>query len=62
MAGTINDNDSAAPRYPYFEYTEPLVFDEPGTWVAVDRPIEHGVTHSWSHSLGRSSRPRRTTA
>ncbi|MDS0138171.1 MULTISPECIES: class I SAM-dependent methyltransferase [unclassified Amycolatopsis] len=39
-------------RYPYFEHAEPLVFDDPETYVAVDRPLEHGLTHSWNHSLG----------
>ncbi|MEU0532436.1 class I SAM-dependent methyltransferase [Amycolatopsis tolypomycina] len=39
-------------RYPYFEHAEPLVFDDPETYVAVDRPIEHGLTHSRNHSLG----------
>ncbi|EOD63188.1 class I SAM-dependent methyltransferase [Amycolatopsis vancoresmycina] len=44
--------DPAVPRYPYFEHAEPLVFDDPDTYVAVDRPIEHSVTHSWNHALG----------
>ncbi|HET6707456.1 class I SAM-dependent methyltransferase [Amycolatopsis sp.] len=44
--------DPAVPRYPYFEQAEPLVFDDPGTYVAVDRPLEHTVTHEWNHSLG----------
>jgi len=39
-------------RFPYFEHAEPLVFDDPGTYVAVERPLEHSVTHSWNHSLG----------
>ncbi|WP_370971567.1 class I SAM-dependent methyltransferase [Amycolatopsis sp. cg9] len=44
--------DPAVPRYPYFEHAEPLVFDEPGTYVATDRPLTHSVSHSWNHSLG----------
>jgi SAM-dependent methyltransferase len=52
MLGTLDENDPASPRYSYFEHAEPLVFDEPETYVAVDRPIEHGLTHSWNHSLG----------
>ena len=52
MLGTLDDNDPPVPRYPYFEHTEPLVFDDPGTYVAVDRPLENTVTHEWNHSLG----------
>ncbi|OXM63807.1 class I SAM-dependent methyltransferase [Amycolatopsis vastitatis] len=44
--------DLAVPRFPYFEHAEPLVFDDPGTYVSVDRPLEHSVTHEWNHSLG----------
>ena len=42
----------AVPRYPYFEHAEPLVFDEPETYVATDRKLENSVSHSWNHSLG----------
>ncbi|WP_372670426.1 class I SAM-dependent methyltransferase [Amycolatopsis kentuckyensis] len=42
----------AVPRYPYFEHAEPLVFDEPETYVKVDRKLENSVSHSWNHSLG----------
>ncbi|WP_206790771.1 bifunctional 2-polyprenyl-6-hydroxyphenol methylase/3-demethylubiquinol 3-O-methyltransferase UbiG [Amycolatopsis sp. MtRt-6] len=45
-------DETAVPRYPYFEHAEPLVFDDPETYVAVDRPLEHTVTHEWNHSLG----------
>jgi SAM-dependent methyltransferase len=40
--------------YPYFEHVEPLVFDEPGTYVDVGAGTEfvHGLTHSWNHGLG----------
>jgi SAM-dependent methyltransferase len=51
MLGTLDETEPV-PRYPYFEHAEPLVFDDAETYVAVDRPIEHGVTHSWNHSLG----------
>lgn len=44
--------DPAVPRYPYFEHAEPLVFDEPETYVSVDRKLENSVSHSWNHSLG----------
>jgi SAM-dependent methyltransferase len=44
--------DPAWPRYPYFEHPEPLVFDEPETYVTTDRPLRNSVSHSWNHSLG----------
>lgn len=44
--------DPAWPRYPYFEHAEPLVFDEPETYVATDRKLVNSVSHSWNHSLG----------
>jgi SAM-dependent methyltransferase len=39
-------------RYPYFETAEPLIIDEPGTYVATDAVIEHGLTHEWNHGIG----------
>lgn len=42
-------------RYPYWEQAEPLVWDEPGTYVATDpaQPaFAHTVTHEWNHGLG----------
>jgi SAM-dependent methyltransferase len=39
-------------RYQYFETAEPLVIDEPGTYVATDAVIEHGLTHEWNHGIG----------
>lgn len=38
-------------RYPYFETPEPVIFDDPGTYVATEAVIEHGVTHTWNHSI-----------
>jgi SAM-dependent methyltransferase len=38
--------------YPYFETAEPIVFDEPGTYVETDAVLEHTVSHSWNHGLG----------
>lgn len=40
------------PAYPYFEHTEPLVFDDPSTYVETDVQFKHGLSHSWNHSLG----------
>jgi SAM-dependent methyltransferase len=53
MLQTLDETaDPAVPRYPYFEQAEPLVFDEPGTYVEVDGELTHTVTHEWNHSLG----------
>jgi len=38
--------------YPYFETTEPMVFDEPGTYVATEAEFTHNLTHEWNHGLG----------
>ena len=38
--------------YPYFETPEPVVFDEPGTYVATETELQHTVSHSWNHGLG----------
>ncbi|MEU8635087.1 class I SAM-dependent methyltransferase [Amycolatopsis sp. NPDC048633] len=52
MLGTLDDADPAVPRHPYFEHDEPMVFDEPGTYVEVDSELTHTVKHEWAHSLG----------
>ncbi|WP_328646522.1 class I SAM-dependent methyltransferase [Amycolatopsis sp. NBC_00348] len=53
MLQTLDETvDPALPRYPYFEQAEPLVFDEPGTYVEVAGALTHTVTHEWNHSLG----------
>jgi SAM-dependent methyltransferase len=38
--------------YPYFETPEPIVFEDPTTYVEGDARLEHAVTHSWNHGLG----------
>ncbi|WP_297543542.1 bifunctional 2-polyprenyl-6-hydroxyphenol methylase/3-demethylubiquinol 3-O-methyltransferase UbiG [Amycolatopsis sp.] len=38
--------------YSYFETKEPLVFDEPGTYVDTDATFSNGLSHSWNHGLG----------
>jgi SAM-dependent methyltransferase len=38
--------------YPYFETAEPLVFDEPGTYVETDVEFTQTLTHEWNHGLG----------
>jgi hypothetical protein len=40
------------PEYPYFEHPEPIVFDEPGTYVATDTMFTHNLSHEWNHGLG----------
>ncbi|WP_027345935.1 class I SAM-dependent methyltransferase [Hamadaea tsunoensis] len=44
--------DGLRVAYPYFETPEPLVSDEPGTYVDADREFTHTVSHSWNHGLG----------
>lgn len=39
-------------EYPYFEHEEPMVWDDPGTYVQTDAVFEHNVTHEWNHGLG----------
>jgi SAM-dependent methyltransferase len=39
-------------EHPYFEREEPLVWDEPGTYVETDAVFEHNLTHEWNHGLG----------
>nr|WP_277349761.1 class I SAM-dependent methyltransferase [Planosporangium thailandense] len=41
-----------AVEYPYFERPEPVVWDEPGTYVQTDVAFTHTVTHEWNHGLG----------
>ena len=44
--------DGLAIEYPYFETAEPLVWDEPGTYVETDVEFTQNVTHEWNHGLG----------
>jgi SAM-dependent methyltransferase len=46
------DDDLVVLEYSYFERAEPLVFDEPGTYVETDAVFTHNVSHSWNHGLG----------
>jgi SAM-dependent methyltransferase len=39
-------------EFPYFETAEPMVFDEPGTYVETDVDFSHTVTQEWNHGLG----------
>jgi SAM-dependent methyltransferase len=38
--------------FPYFERDEPIVWDEPGTYVETDVEFATTVTHQWNHGLG----------
>jgi len=39
-------------EFPYFETAEPLVWEEPGTYVQTDSAFQHTTTHSWNHGIG----------
>ena len=55
MLSTLEDprpDGTLAVEYPYFERLEPLVWDDPGTYVRTGATYEHNVTHSWNHGLG----------
>jgi SAM-dependent methyltransferase len=39
-------------EFPYFEQAEPMVWDEPGTYVSTDVEFSSNVTHEWNHGLG----------
>ena len=38
--------------YPYFERPEPIVDDDPGTYVSTEAEFTQNITHSWNHGLG----------
>jgi SAM-dependent methyltransferase len=44
--------DLLALEYPYFEHADPLVWEEPGTYVETDAEFTQNVTMSWNHGLG----------
>jgi SAM-dependent methyltransferase len=44
--------DALVVDYPYFEQTEPLVFDQGGTYVETDLEFTANRTHEWNHGLG----------
>jgi SAM-dependent methyltransferase len=37
---------------PYFEQTEPVIWDEDGTYVETDTVFTQNITHEWNHGLG----------
>lgn len=40
--------------YPYFSQDEPMVFDEPGTYVETDHVFTSTRTMEWNHGLGET--------
>ncbi|AZD03556.1 class I SAM-dependent methyltransferase [Pseudomonas chlororaphis] len=44
--------DALVVELPYFERSEPLVWDDDSTYVSTDRPLKATVTHAWNHGLG----------
>lgn len=45
-------DDLIALHTTYFEQPEPLIIDEPGTYVTTDHEFAATVTHEWNHGLG----------
>ena len=39
-------------EYPYFEQTEPMIWNEGGTYVQTDAVFTQVTTHEWNHGLG----------
>lgn len=53
MLWSLDDkSDVLTLRYPYFEHTEPVIIDEPGTYVQTEAVFTHRLTHTWNHGLG----------
>ena len=44
--------DALRIRYPYFPRTEPLYFDDPGTYTDAEAKTVHNDSYEWPHSLG----------
>ncbi len=38
--------------FPYFERTEPTIWDEPGTYVATETEFAHTRSAEWNHGIG----------
>ena len=39
-------------QYPYFQYGDPLRFDEPGSYADPDAVVQNTVSYEWNHGLG----------
>ncbi|MEO7371406.1 MAG: class I SAM-dependent methyltransferase [Ilumatobacteraceae bacterium] len=44
-------SDDLVIGYPYFERPEPIVDEDPGTYVATDVAFTTNLTHNWNHGL-----------
>lgn len=49
---TTETGDDVRVDYPYFQGTEPLVFDEPGTYADEQAEVKNTVAHEWNHPIG----------
>ncbi|QZI72524.1 class I SAM-dependent methyltransferase [Pseudomonas protegens] len=47
-----DQRDALQVAFPYFERSEPLVWDEDTTYVETDSSLKATVTHEWNHGLG----------
>ncbi len=45
-------DDALVVGHPYFETAEPMVFDEPGTYVETETEFAHTRSLEWNHGLG----------
>jgi SAM-dependent methyltransferase len=53
MLWSLDDkSDPPTLGYPYFEHAEPVVFDEPGTYVQTEVVFTHRLSHTWNHGIG----------
>jgi SAM-dependent methyltransferase len=43
-----------AVEYPYFETEQPMVFDDPGTYVQTDAVLTSTRSHEWNHGLAET--------
>jgi SAM-dependent methyltransferase len=49
-----NDTDRVVVEFPYFETTEPFIYEDATTYVDSDVTFTHIVTHTWNHGLGET--------
>lgn len=53
MLWTLDEHtDGLIVEYAYFERVEPMVFDDPGTYVQTDATFAQNLIHTWNHGLG----------
>lgn len=50
--GDVREDGVLALEHPYVERPEPLVWDEPGTYVETTHEFTNTVTHAWNHGIG----------